>query len=155
MRRMWINQPSMLQQLHPLHGIRVLAGPDTDLCSRAYFLSGRTVSMQIPHAALSEGWPELTRVGVPHIPEGPSTGVATDHIDAMLLSVRASNSIKEAMLGKGIDIRDMTLERLDELTDEDLRQPIACGKKTIGEIRAAADRYLGRTEALKERMARR
>ena len=57
-RRMWINQPSTLQPLHRLHAVRVLVAPDTDRCARAYFLSGDTISMQIPHEALSEGWPD-------------------------------------------------------------------------------------------------
>lgn len=57
MRRMWINQPSTLQSLHRLHGVRVLACRDTDRVDRAYFLTGDTVSMQVPCEALSEGWP--------------------------------------------------------------------------------------------------
>jgi hypothetical protein len=60
-RRMWINQPSTLQPLHHLHAVRVLAAPDTDACARAYFLSGDTISMQVPHDALSEGWPASSR----------------------------------------------------------------------------------------------
>ena len=61
MKRMWINQPSTLQPLHQLHAVRVLAGPDTDTCARAYFVSGDTISMQSPHNALSEGWPASSR----------------------------------------------------------------------------------------------
>jgi len=61
MKRMWINQPSTLQSLHHLHAVRVLAGPDTDTCARAYFLSGDTISMQVPRNALSEGWPASSR----------------------------------------------------------------------------------------------
>lgn len=57
LKRMWINQPSTLQHLHELHGVRVLACPDTDRTSRAYFLSGDVISMQIPRESLSEGWP--------------------------------------------------------------------------------------------------
>lgn len=58
MTRMWVNQPSTLQSLHHLHGVRVLACPDTDRTSRAYFLSGEVIDMQVPNEALSEGWPE-------------------------------------------------------------------------------------------------
>ncbi len=58
MARMWINQPSTLQPLHKLHGVRVLACPDTDTAMRAYFLSGSVISMQVPHEALSAGWPD-------------------------------------------------------------------------------------------------
>lgn len=61
MKRMWINQPSTLQPLNHLHGVRVLAGPDTDVCARVFFLSGDTISMQVPHRALSEGWPATSR----------------------------------------------------------------------------------------------
>lgn len=57
MTRMWINQPSALQPLHKMHGVRVLACPDTDTTMRAYLLSGNVVSMQVPRGALSAGWP--------------------------------------------------------------------------------------------------
>lgn len=57
MTRMWINQPSTLQPLHKMHGVRVLACPDTDRTMRAYLLSGDIVSMQVPREALSSGWP--------------------------------------------------------------------------------------------------
>lgn len=56
MRRMWINQPSTLQPLHRLHGTNVLAAADTDGTMQVYFLSGATISQQVPRAALSEGW---------------------------------------------------------------------------------------------------
>lgn len=58
MKRMWINQPSTLQPLHGLHGVRVLARPDTDRTARAYLLSGDVISMQVPRETLSDGWPE-------------------------------------------------------------------------------------------------
>lgn len=58
MSRMWVNQPSTLQPLHEMHGVRVLACPDTDRTARAYFLSGDVIDMQVPREALSEGWPE-------------------------------------------------------------------------------------------------
>lgn len=60
-KRMWVNQPSTLQPLHRLHGVRVLAHADTDRTMRAYFLSGGVISMQIPREALSEGWPETSK----------------------------------------------------------------------------------------------
>ena len=58
MTRMWFNQPSTLHPLHKFHGVRVLACPDTDRTSRAYFLSGDVISMQVPRETLSDGWPE-------------------------------------------------------------------------------------------------
>lgn len=60
MTRMWINQPSTLQPLHRLHGVRVLAGPDTDETMRAYFLEGDVIDMQIVRQALSAGWPDTS-----------------------------------------------------------------------------------------------
>lgn len=57
MKRMWINQPSTLQSLHKMHGVRVLACPDTDTTMRAYLISGDIISMQVPRQALSDGWP--------------------------------------------------------------------------------------------------
>ena len=56
MKRMWFNQPSKLQPLHRLHGVNVLACPDTDRTMRAYFLSGDIIDMQAPRETLSEGW---------------------------------------------------------------------------------------------------
>jgi len=61
LRRMWINQPSTLQPLHRLHGVRVLARQDTDRTERAYFLSGDIVSMQVLRETLSPGWPTTSR----------------------------------------------------------------------------------------------
>lgn len=54
--RAWINQPSTLQPLHRLHGTRVLAVAEYDDIYRVYFLSGDTISQQVPAACLSIGW---------------------------------------------------------------------------------------------------
>lgn len=63
MQRMWINQPSIYQQHHRLHGTPVLAVHDYDNCWRVYFLSGDVISMQMDKSALSNGWPnESTKV---------------------------------------------------------------------------------------------
>lgn len=56
LRRMWINQPSALQDHHALHGTNVLAQHEYDDTYRVYFLSGRTESMQIFLRHLSPGW---------------------------------------------------------------------------------------------------
>lgn len=61
MKRMWFDQPSTLQPLHRLHGVDVLACPDTDSTMRAYFLSGDVISMQVPRETLSDGWPASSR----------------------------------------------------------------------------------------------
>lgn len=58
MRRMWINQPSRHQDYHELHGTNVLADwhgyiPDP---ITIWFLSGDTISQQLPRSALSNGW---------------------------------------------------------------------------------------------------
>ena len=54
--RMWINQPSTLQPVHKLHGTNVLAEKVREGISRVWFLSGPTISADIPTAALSRGW---------------------------------------------------------------------------------------------------
>lgn len=57
-KRMWINQPSKLQQLHKLHATNVLAikeHPERNIY-RIYFLSGEVVSMDAPANTLSLGW---------------------------------------------------------------------------------------------------
>jgi hypothetical protein len=61
MKRMWINQPSTLQENHELHGVCVLA-EDQRLpyrkVVRVWFTSGDVISMEILPSALSEGWPK-------------------------------------------------------------------------------------------------
>lgn len=56
-KRMWINQPSTGQILHDMHGTKVLAHREPCGYWTVYFLSGDTVSMQVPYGCLSEGWP--------------------------------------------------------------------------------------------------
>lgn len=58
MRRMWINQPSTLQQFHKYHGTNVLAdeAPNERGVVTVWFLSGDTWSMDILEMALSKGW---------------------------------------------------------------------------------------------------
>lgn len=57
--RAWINQPSVLQRLHRLHGTMVLATaePGRPGIRRVYFPSGPVVSMDVPAECLSVGWP--------------------------------------------------------------------------------------------------
>ena len=55
-RRCWINQPSSLQPLHHLHGVRVLATKDYGDLDRVYFLDGDVISQVVPRLALVEGW---------------------------------------------------------------------------------------------------
>lgn len=54
--RMWINQPSTLQELHKYHGINVLAQEEMSGSYTIYFLSGSTISMRVPRNVLSHGW---------------------------------------------------------------------------------------------------
>jgi hypothetical protein len=54
--RMWVNQPSSLQQFHNLHGTNVLAVEECVGTMRVYFLSGDIVSQQMPASALSLDW---------------------------------------------------------------------------------------------------
>lgn len=56
LKRMWINQPSILQPLHHLHGVNVLAEHEYDDTYKIWFLAGGTVSMQCPRLCLSVGW---------------------------------------------------------------------------------------------------
>lgn len=63
--RMWINQPSVNQPYHALHGVKVLAACDrlsrdfrpVDEVTNVFFLSGPVVSQVILSLALSPGWP--------------------------------------------------------------------------------------------------
>ncbi len=56
--RMWVNQPSKLQPHHDKHGMNVLAIREEghESLMRVYFLSGNTLSQQMPRLSLSEGW---------------------------------------------------------------------------------------------------
>lgn len=58
-RRMWINQPSIQQPLHYMHGKKVLAVQEAGGDWTIYFLSGELVSMTVLPECLSHGWPEL------------------------------------------------------------------------------------------------
>jgi hypothetical protein len=55
-KRMWINQPSTLQQYRGFHGLNVLAVYEAGELDRIFFLSGAIVNQQIDPAALSPGW---------------------------------------------------------------------------------------------------
>lgn len=65
LKRMWINQPSWLQPLHKMHGIRVLAEPEPNQPNtmRAWLLEGEWQSISIPKQSLSDGWPSSSRPG--------------------------------------------------------------------------------------------
>lgn len=65
LKRMWVNQPSTLQQHHDLHGTRVLAHQEYEDTWTVYFVSGPVVSQQMFRSCLSDGWPEKvpTKVG--------------------------------------------------------------------------------------------
>ena len=54
-KRMWINQPSTLQQYHHLHGRNVLADFRDDE-TVIYFMEGAVISQQIDPLALDPGW---------------------------------------------------------------------------------------------------
>lgn len=56
LQRMWVNQPSTLQEHHDLHGTNVLACREYDDTWQVYFLSGDTISRQMLGRALSPGW---------------------------------------------------------------------------------------------------
>jgi hypothetical protein len=55
--RMWVNQPSTLQQYHNEHGKNVLADMtmEGDWCI-VYFTEGDVHSMEMYKIALSKGW---------------------------------------------------------------------------------------------------
>lgn len=55
-KRMWIDQPSTLQDYHKLNGTNVLAYHEYGNTMRVYFLSGDVISQQMPILALSNGW---------------------------------------------------------------------------------------------------
>lgn len=58
MRRYWINQPSTLQPMHSMNGLRVIAPKhlDDDYVT-VYFIDGPVISALIGSSALSPGWP--------------------------------------------------------------------------------------------------
>lgn len=62
LKRMWINQPSTLQECHTLHGTNVLAYEEYEGSMRVYFLSGNTISQSMLRNILSEGWLETPSV---------------------------------------------------------------------------------------------
>lgn len=53
--RKWINQPSTLQQLHKLHGSRVLYDSSNN---EIYFTEGDVICQRmVDKSVLSDGWP--------------------------------------------------------------------------------------------------
>lgn len=56
LRRMWIDQPSLIQSLHHLHGTNVLAYEIRENIYRVYFLTGDIIDMEVMSICLSEGW---------------------------------------------------------------------------------------------------
>ncbi len=56
LKRMWINQPSTLQQHHALHGLNVLAECQEGQYTTIWFLSGDVYSMDISKMCLSDHW---------------------------------------------------------------------------------------------------
>jgi len=54
--RRWVNQPSIHQPYHHLHGTNVIALFEYGDTWKIYFLSGETISQQISESALSAGW---------------------------------------------------------------------------------------------------
>lgn len=81
--RMWINQPSTLQDHHKLHGTNVLATHETGDLWRVYFLSGSVVSMVMNLRCLSRGWREQQ---------------TTDHAEAIAKLITEANA--RAMLAE-------------------------------------------------------
>lgn len=57
--RCWINQPSTLQPYNAFHGRCGIAVLCPDARYRFFFLQGAAVSMDVPLAALSRGWPDV------------------------------------------------------------------------------------------------
>jgi hypothetical protein len=58
MKRYWINQPSVLQAYHDLHGRFVLAPEEINSpLVKVYFIDGPATSQEINTSALSDGWP--------------------------------------------------------------------------------------------------
>lgn len=57
--RVWVNQPSKLQDYHHLHGQQFIAVHDYDNTYRIYFLNGSVISQQITEDALVPGWKYL------------------------------------------------------------------------------------------------
>lgn len=61
--RMWINQPSTLQNYHKFHGELVLADLTSEKQGRVtvYFTKGHIVGMDVSKDALDYEWPEHLR----------------------------------------------------------------------------------------------
>lgn len=54
--RVWINQPSTLQDYHQWHGARGLAVREFEDIYRVYFVEGRVESMRVPKSCLVFTW---------------------------------------------------------------------------------------------------
>ena len=97
-RRMWINQPSKLQDDNALHGTNVLAYHEYGSTYRVFFLNGDIVDQQMLRSQLSEGWQpmscellealeQLTQA-VEHTPLGVRGIKAVQNANAVIAKVR-------------------------------------------------------------------
>lgn len=58
MRRAWFNQPSTLQPLHRMHGIKCVVDDTKETHVTVYFSEGKVLSMVVPRNTLSFGFKE-------------------------------------------------------------------------------------------------
>ena len=61
LKRMWINQPSTLQQHHDLKGRNVLTRYKDKVFVRVWFVDGPVISQKIARNVLSHGWRETEK----------------------------------------------------------------------------------------------
>lgn len=58
LKRMWINQPSIYQPFHHMHGENILADfiDGVGATCTIYYLSGDVISSVVPKLFISDGW---------------------------------------------------------------------------------------------------
>lgn len=115
-KRMWVNQPSVLQPCHQLHGTLVLAEPYTDQSWVAHFLGGDTVSAVLPRASLSEGWPQHLRQR-PAVPGEEVQRVLAELVDAVR-SMDAQSEVWMTRVDALCAQADAVLDSCDERAPE-------------------------------------
>ncbi len=82
--RMWVNQPSTLQQFHELNGQRVLAQAPVNGWTTVWFVSGPVESQSIEWRALSPGWIACCSTGAAPAPSIETLLTFTDWKAKML-----------------------------------------------------------------------
>lgn len=87
----------------------------------------------------------MPTIKVPRNRNAPTTGTELDSIDNLILQNRAYQGLRSALFNTGITTdEDMTIAAAEAVSDVHIMRNPNTGLKSLRDIRAEIDRYLGR-----------